>query len=117
VIADIAAAAEGDACVECGGALRAVRGVEVGNIFKLGTRYSEAMGCHFRDQDGISKPVIMGSYGIGTGRLLACIVEEHHDESGLVWPVSVAPYMVHMIVLKGKGLRDLKTVRKAQRVI
>ena len=103
VIADIAAAAEGDACVECGGALRAVRGVEVGNIFKLGTRYSEAMGCHFRDQDGISKPVIMGSYGIGTGRLLACIVEEHHDESGLIWPVSVAPYRVHMVVLKGKG--------------
>ena len=103
VIADIAAAAEGDACVECGGALQAVRGVEVGNIFKLGTRYSEAMGCHFRDQDGISKPVIMGSYGIGTGRLLACIVEEHHDEFGLIWPVSVAPYTVHLVVLKGKG--------------
>jgi len=103
VIADIAAAAEGDACVECGEALRAERGVEVGNIFKLGTRYSEAMGCHFRDQDGISKPVIMGSYGIGTGRLLACIAEEHHDEFGLIWPISVAPYTVHMLVLKGKG--------------
>jgi len=75
VIADIVSATEGDACVDCGGALRAVRGVEVGNIFKLGSRYSEAMGCHFRDQDGITKPVIMGSYGIGTGRLLACIVE------------------------------------------
>jgi len=103
VIADIAAAAEGVACVECGGALQALRGVEVGNIFKLGTRYSEVMGCHFRDQDGISKPVIMGSYGIGTGRLLACIAEEHHDEYGLIWPVSVAPYTVHLVVLKGKG--------------
>jgi prolyl-tRNA synthetase len=108
VIADLAAASEGDACVECGGALRAVRGVEVGNIFKLGTRYSEAMGCHFRDQDGISKPVIMGSYGIGTGRLLACIVEEHHDEYGLIWPVSVAPYMVHLVVLKGKGTEGVE---------
>jgi len=108
VIADIAAAGEGDACEECGGALRAVRGVEVGNIFKLGTRYSEAMGCHFRDQDGISKPVIMGSYGIGTGRLLACIVEEHHDEFGLIWPVSVAPYTVHLVVLKGKGTEGVE---------
>jgi prolyl-tRNA synthetase len=103
VIADIVAASERDACVECGSPLRAVRGVEVGNIFKLGTRYSEAMGCHFRDQDGLSKPVIMGSYGIGLGRLLACIVEEHHDELGLIWPITVAPYPVHMVVLKGKG--------------
>lgn len=102
-VADISAASDGDACIECGNPLRSVRGVEVGNIFKLGTRYSEAMGCHFRDQDGISKPVIMGSYGIGTGRLLACIAEEHHDELGLIWPISVAPYDVHLVVLKGKG--------------
>lgn len=103
LVADIAAASAGDACIVCGSPLRTVRGVEVGNIFKLGTRYSEAMGCHFRDQDGISKPVIMGSYGIGTGRLLACIAEEHHDEFGLIWPISIAPYEVHIIVLKGKG--------------
>ena len=107
VVADIAAAAAGDACVVCGSPLRAVRGVEVGNIFKLGTRYSEATGCNFRDQDGISKPVIMGSYGIGTGRLLACIVEAHHDEYGLVWPITVAPYTVHLVVLKGKGVQGL----------
>jgi prolyl-tRNA synthetase len=88
--------------------MRAVRGVEIGNIFKLGTRYSEAMGCHFRDQDGISKPVIMGSYGIGTGRLLACIVEEHHDELGMIWPVTVAPYTVHLVVLKGKGSEGIE---------
>lgn len=107
LVADIAAASEGDDCVECGSPLREVRGVEVGNIFKLGTRYSEAMGCHFRDQDGISKPVIMGSYGIGTGRLLACIAEEYHDEFGLIWPISVAPFAVHMIVLKGKGVEGI----------
>jgi prolyl-tRNA synthetase len=103
VVADISAASEGDSCIECGSPLRVVRGVEVGNIFKLGTRYSEAMGCHFRDLDGISKPVIMGSYGVGTGRLLACIVEEHHDEYGLIWPVTVAPFTIHLVVLKGRG--------------
>jgi prolyl-tRNA synthetase len=79
----------------------ALRGVEVGNIFKLGTRYSEALGAEFLDQDGVSHPVIMGSYGIGSGRLLACIAEEHHDERGLIWPISVAPYAVHLVALKG----------------
>jgi prolyl-tRNA synthetase len=103
VVADIAAAGEGDACAECGAPLRAVRGVEVGNIFKLGTFYSEKMGCTFIDRDGQSKPVVMGSYGIGVGRLLACVAEAHHDEFGLVWPAAVAPYHVHMVVLPGKG--------------
>ena len=69
-------------------ALRAVRGVEVGNIFQLGTRYTEALGATYTDADGQEKPVVMGSYGIGIGRLLACIAEEHHDEHGLVWPVT-----------------------------
>jgi prolyl-tRNA synthetase len=77
--------------------MRAERGVEVGNIFKLGTRYSEALGASFLDRDGERKPVVMGSYGIGVGRLLACIAEEHHDEDGLVWPISVAPYHVHIV--------------------
>ncbi|MDD2696253.1 MAG: His/Gly/Thr/Pro-type tRNA ligase C-terminal domain-containing protein, partial [Anaerolineales bacterium] len=91
-----------DACPKCGGLLRSVRGVEVGNIFKLGTRYSDAMGCTFLDRDGQEKPVIMGSYGIGSGRLLACVAEEHHDGSGLVWPISIAPYQVHLVALSGK---------------
>jgi len=77
--------------------MRAERGVEVGNIFKLGTRYAEAFGTYFLDRDGKRKPVVMGSYGIGVGRLLACIAEEHRDEDGLVWPVSVAPYHVHLV--------------------
>lgn len=84
-------------------ALRSERGVEVGNIFKLGTIYSQALGCTFQDADGQEKPVVMGSYGIGVGRLLACIAEAHHDEHGLIWPVSVAPYLVHLTVLAGKG--------------
>lgn len=103
IITDIVAAQEGDSCPRCGGALRTVRGVEVGNIFKLGTRYSDAMGCTYLDRDGQEKPVIMGSYGIGSGRLLACVAEQHHDENGLILPVSVAPYHVHLVALAGKG--------------
>ena len=103
IVADIAAAEAGNACPECGQPLRAARGVEVGNIFKLGTRYSDSLGCTFLDKDGKSKPVIMGSYGIGLGRLLACVAEEHHDEHGLIWPVTVAPYQVHLLLLRGKG--------------
>ena len=110
LVADLAAAEEGAACPECGGPLRAARGVEVGNIFQLGTRYSEALGCTFLDRDGQQKPVIMGSYGIGVGRLLACIAEEHHDEHGLIWPVTVAPFQVHLVLLRGKGTPQAEEV-------
>jgi len=103
IVTDIAAGEEGAACPACGSAMRAARGVEVGNIFQLGTRYSDALGCFFVDRDKQSKPVIMGSYGIGVGRLLACIAEEHHDEHGLIWPLAVAPYHVHLVLLRGKG--------------
>ena len=103
IVVDIAAADEGAACPACGSAMRAARGIEVGNIFQLGTRYSDALGCFFVDKDKISKPVIMGSYGIGVGRLLACIAEEYHEEHGLIWPVTVAPYHVHLVLLRGKG--------------
>ena len=102
VVADITAASEGDACPNCGAPMRSSRGVEVGNIFKLGTRYSLAMGCNFNAENGENLPVIMGSYGIGVGRLLACVAEEHHDDKGLTWPVAVAPYPIHMVVLGSK---------------
>jgi prolyl-tRNA synthetase len=101
IVTDIAAAEAGHPCPECGKPLEAHRGIELGNIFKLGTRYSETMGCYFLDEDGKRRPVIMGSYGIGVGRLLASIAEEHNDESGMRWPVSVAPYSVHLVALKG----------------
>ena len=101
LVADIAAADEGAPCPNCGNTLRASRGVEVGNIFKLGTRYSDSLGCTFLDQGGKARPILMGSYGIGVGRLLACIAEAHHDEYGLIWPVSVAPYHVHLALLPG----------------
>ena len=102
IVADIAAAEEGNACVNCGMPLRTSRGVEVGNIFQLGTRYTESMGGNYLGADGVAKPVIMGSYGIGVGRLLACVAEECHDDAGLVWPVSVAPYQVHLVALAKK---------------
>ncbi len=104
MVCDIAAAQEGDGCVECDTPLRISRGVEVGNIFQLGTRYTEALSCNFLDAEGKNKPVIMGSYGIGIGRMLACIAEEHNDDNGLVWPISVAPFSVHLVSLaKGEG--------------
>ena len=99
ITADIAAARDGDPCPECWAAMRARRGVEIGNIFQLGTRYSESMACRFRDAEGRSLPVWMGSYGIGVGRLLACIAEEHHDDLGLTWPLSVAPFQVALVGL------------------
>ncbi len=102
IVADIAAAEDGDLCPHCDGRLAASRGVEVGNIFKLGTRYTEALGATFLDENGKAQPVIMGSYGIGVGRLLACVAEEYHDEYGLILPVTVAPYPVHLLVLNSK---------------
>ena len=104
IVADITLAKTGDECFICGGSLHTVRGVEVGNIFKLGTRYSESMGCNYLDRDGKSYPIFMGSYGIGTGWLLACIVEEHHDEHGIIWPITVSPYQIHLIVLPRKSI-------------
>ncbi len=101
IVTDIAAAREGDPCPECGAALRAARGVEVGNIFQLGTRYTDALGASYLDSEGKARPVVMGSYGIGSGRLLACIAEEHHDEFGLIWPVTIAPYHVHLVGMPG----------------
>jgi prolyl-tRNA synthetase len=102
IVADIVLAEDGMPCPQCDGRLEASRGVEVGNIFKLGSRYTDAMGASFLDEEGQPQSIIMGSYGIGVGRLLACIAEEHHDQFGLVWPVSVAPYPVHLVLLPSK---------------
>jgi prolyl-tRNA synthetase len=99
LVADLAAAADGYACPACGAPLRAAAGVEVGNIFKLGTRYSQAMGATFLDEKGESRPMVMGSYGIGVGRLIACVVEAHRDQYGIRWPVSIAPYPIALVGL------------------
>jgi prolyl-tRNA synthetase len=102
IIADITVAHDGDACIECSHSVHSVRGVEVGNIFKLGNHFSKSMGCYYLDKQGQSQPIIMGSYGIGTGRLLACVAEEHNDEHGLIWPITISPYQIHLISLPWK---------------
>ncbi|MGI6439522.1 MAG: proline--tRNA ligase [Sphaerochaetaceae bacterium] len=100
---DIASVREGQKCLHCNTPLTQSKGIEIGNIFQLGTRYSEAMGAMYQDEEGHRKPVIMGSYGIGVGRLLACLAEEHHDDKGLMLPISVAPYQVHLVSLLKEG--------------
>ena len=91
VIADLASVREGDACPECGGPVILRNGIEVGNIFKLGTKYTAALGAEYLGEDGERHPIVMGSYGIGLGRNVACIVEAHHDEKGIAWPAEAAP--------------------------
>ncbi|MGO8877071.1 MAG: proline--tRNA ligase [Acidimicrobiales bacterium] len=110
IVADLTAVVDGQPCVVCGAPLRTARGVEMGNIFKLGTRYSLALGANYLAEDGTERPIVMGSYGIGIGRLLACIAEEHHDERGLVWPVSVAPFAVHVCALGDDVLAAAESV-------
>lgn len=97
-------------CVKCGDSLKEIKAVETGNIFKLGTRYSEAFNLQFTDKDGKLKYVIMGCYGIGTTRLIGTIVEAKHDEKGIIWPLSVAPYQVHLVSLGA----DEKVVKKTE---
>ena len=99
--ADLRSPREGDRCPKCGGALSFQTAIELGHIFKLGTRYSLPLGASFLDEDGKEKPLIMGSYGIGPARLMAAVVEQSHDEHGIVWPASIAPYDVHVVALPG----------------
>ena len=100
--ADLVTVLAGDPCPHCGKPLSAARGIEVSQVFQLGTKYSEAMGATFMDEDGKEEPLIMGCYGVGVSRTLAAIVEQHNDENGIIWPVSVAPYEVSVIPLDPK---------------
>ena len=99
---DLITVVAGDPCPHCGAPLKAARGIEVSQVFQLGTKYSEAMGAMFMDEDGKEKPLIMGCYGVGISRSLAAVVEQHNDEHGIIWPVSVAPYEVAVIPLDPK---------------
>jgi len=95
-IADLKQIQEGDRCPQCGAPVKLARGIEVGQIFKLGTKYSQAMGATYMDENVQEKPIVMGCYGIGVSRTMAAVVEQHHDEDGIIWPLSVAPY--HVII-------------------
>ena len=98
-VVDIANARAGDPCPRCGAGVRLAQGIEVGNIFKLGTDFTEALGATFLAEDGGRRHPVMGSYGIGLGRALACIVEKHHDDKGIAWPREVAPYRAHLVAI------------------
>jgi len=100
---DVAKVRDGDTCVKCGRKLSLKRGIEVGNIFQLGTRYTESMDMTFNDSDGRQKHPVMGCYGIGVGRLIASIIEASHDEYGPIWPVSVAPWHIHICILNSSN--------------
>ncbi len=99
VITDIALAREGYLCARCHDPMVTRRGIEVGHVFKVGTRYSEAFGAAFPDESDVQRPIIMGCYGIGVGRLLAAAIEQHHDDNGMVLPASIAPYDVWLLAL------------------
>lgn len=98
VTGDIAVATSGQGCPACGAPLTERRGIEAGNIFKLGTKYSLPMQATFTDEAGGAHPIVMGCYGFGITRLLACILEQHHDPDGIIWPAAVAPYAYHLLV-------------------
>ncbi len=99
LLADIALAQPGQLCVHCGSVLESIRGVEVGHIFKLGTFFSETLGATYLDAEGRNRPITMGCYGIGVGRLLAAAIEQNHDQRGIVFPAPIAPYQAHLIGL------------------
>lgn len=100
---EVAKVNEGDTCIKCGGRLSVKRGIEVGNIFQLGTKYTESMNMAYTDNDGRQRHPVMGCYGIGIGRLLACIIETHHDDCGPIWPKSVAPWQIHICIINKKN--------------
>ena len=99
---DIINIEEGDICPCCGGTIYFKKGIEVGNIFDLGTKYSESLGLYYLDENNKQKPVDMGCYGIGTARCMAAIIEQHHDEKGIIWPLEVAPYTVSIVLINSK---------------
>ena len=108
---DFAQAVTGCACPHCGEKLEAVRGIEIGNIFKLGTKFSQSMGAVFQGEDGERRPAVMGCYGIGVGRLLASVVEAHHDDFGILWPKEVAPFQVELVSI-GQDAAVLEAAKK-----
>ncbi len=112
--ADLVSVKEGDPCPHCGAALKSARGIEISQVFQLGTKYSESMGATFADEDGVERPFLMGCYGIGVSRTLAAVVEQHNDEHGISWPVCVAPYEVEVVPL---AVNDDVVTPVAERVV
>lgn len=110
--ADLREAQPGDPCPRCSGILEGARGIEVGQVFKLGTKYSKAMGATFLKEDGVETPLIMGCYGIGVGRTVAAAIEKNHDDDGIVWPISIAPYHVVIVPVSMKDPVQAEAAQK-----
>jgi prolyl-tRNA synthetase len=99
----------GDRCIKCGEKLQINSALELGHIFKLGTKYSASMGAHFLDPEGKERPIVMGSYGIGLERIMACAVEQRNDEKGIIWPISIAPFDIYLLILnpQDEGIKKI----------
>jgi prolyl-tRNA synthetase len=113
LIADIALARAGHQCPKCRAELLSMRGIEIGHVFKLGTVFSQRQGASYIDRDGVQKPLVMGCYGIGIGRLLAAVIEENHDEKGIMWPLEIAPYQVYLCAL---GMDEAAVAEAAEKL-
>ena len=111
---DLRNAADGDPCPKCGNRLELVHGIEVGHVFKLGTKYSESLGANFLDEKEQRRPIIMGCYGIGVNRIIASLAETSHDDKGLIWPLAIAPYEVLVVTLNAG---DAETVKVAEQYV
>jgi prolyl-tRNA synthetase len=109
---DVATARRGDKCPRCGDEMQVSRGIEVGHIFKLGTRYSEPMKARYLDPAGAEQTIVMGTYGIGITRTVAAVIEQSHDENGIVWPVPIAPFHVHVLPVNQKHDASRETAER-----
>ena len=112
IVTDLKVLKEGDPCPVCGAPIKHTRGIEVGQVFKLGTKYSEAMNATYKDENQQDHPLVMGCYGIGVSRTLAAVIEQHHDEDGIIWPVSVAPYHAIVTLVKPKDEEQTKVAEE-----
>jgi prolyl-tRNA synthetase len=112
IVADIGLAEAGSRCAKCNSKFGAVRGIEVGHIFVLGTIYSTKLGANYIDAAGVSHPIVMGCYGLGLSRLLAAAIEQHHDDKGIIWPMPIAPYQVYLCPLYREGTKVAETAEK-----
>lgn len=112
IVADIRLIAEGDPCPHCGAPVKMTHGIEVGQVFKLGTKYSEALSATFLDENGKEKPLIMGCYGIGVSRTMAAAIEQFHDENGIIWPVAIAPFEVVIVPINAKDEVQMQIAEK-----
>lgn len=108
IVADIRLMKEGDPCPHCGAAVKMTRGIEAGQVFKLGTKYSEALHATFLDENGKEKPLVMGCYGIGVSRTMAAAIEQNNDEHGIIWPAAIAPYQVLVVPINAKDEQQMK---------